>query len=202
MWFGAKAHVQRRSTVNLEADLEMHVSRGGYLGVNRIGDGEVNVCGLLRFPNKRPAFESKTDWLRGETGSLLNQRLGTVEFDEASFCSVGGLNLKPRKATDQSECCIGDTLTMTPPVTGNGMSMAFESAEIAMDPLAQFSEGLMGWDGARGQIAQRCDATFTGRLTWARLLQWMMTARVLQGSLGGLFLRSDWLWAQLFARTR
>ena len=37
----------------------------------------------------------------------------------------------PQRAAARAECCIGDAITMIPPVTGNGMSMAFESAEMA-----------------------------------------------------------------------
>jgi len=201
-WFGVKAHVSRGATVHLEADLEMHVSHGGYVGVNRIGDGEVNVCGLLRMPANGPGRESKTDWLRGEKTSLLNDRLGSVEFEADSFCSVAGLDLRPRAAAETSDCCIGDTLTMTPPVTGNGMSMAFESAEIAIEPLREYCEGRSDWRETQRLIAQRCDTAFAKRLAWARLLQWMMTSPMRRGPLGVWLLRSEALWGLLFARTR
>jgi len=201
-WFGVKAHVSRTSPVNLEADLEMHLSPDGYIGVNRINGGEVNVCGLFRVRqgNRQPG--SKPDWLRGETGSLLHERLAAVEFEPDSFCSVAGLQLKPQRAAVKKECCIGDTLTMTPPVTGNGMSMAFESAEIAIGSLAAYSQGRLNWPQAQQQIARCCDAAFSRRLAWARLLQWMMISPVLQSGLGSMLLRSDWLWRLMFTQTR
>ena len=129
----------------------------GYIGVNRIGDGEVNVCGLFRVRAEGRRPESKQDWLRGEPGSLLRERLRAAEFDPDSFCSVAGLQLQPQRAAGRAECCIGDALTMTPPVTGNGMSMAFESAELAMEPLADYSQGRLDWPAARRRLAQRCD---------------------------------------------
>jgi 2-polyprenyl-6-methoxyphenol hydroxylase-like FAD-dependent oxidoreductase len=201
-WFGVKAHVLRSSRVNLEADLEMHLSPDGYIGVNRIGGGEVNVCGLFRVREGTRRPESKPDWLRGESGSLLRERLGAAEFEPDSFCSVAGLQLKPQRAAAKAECCIGDTLTMTPPVTGNGMSMAFESAEMAVGPLADYSRGRLNWTQARRQIAARCDAAFSRRLAWARFLQWLMISSALRGRLGAALLRSDRLWRLMFARTR
>ena len=201
-WFGVKAHVSRSSPVNLEADLEMHISPDGYVGVNRINGGEVNVCGLFRAREGTRRPESKQDWLRGEKKSLLHARLGAAEFAPESFCSVAGLQLKPQRAAAKKECCIGDTLTMTPPVTGNGMSMAFESAELAIAPLAAYSRGELDWLSARRQIARRCDGTFSRRLAWARRLQWMMVSPVLQGRLGARLLRSDWLWQWMFTQTR
>jgi 2-polyprenyl-6-methoxyphenol hydroxylase-like FAD-dependent oxidoreductase len=201
-WFGVKAHVPRGSPVNLEADLEMHLSPSGYIGVNRINGGEVNVCGLFRVREGARRPESKQDWLRGENGSLLHARLGAAEFDPDSFCSVAGLQLKPQRAAAEKECCIGDALTMTPPVTGNGMSMAFESAELAVEPLEVFSRSQLSWAQAKQQIATRCDVAFARRLAWARRLQWLMVSPALQGGLGSMLLRADWLWRLMFARTR
>lgn len=201
-WFGVKAHVPHTQQVNLEADLEMHMSRDGYIGVNRIDNGDVNVCGLFRLRQNSRRPESKQDWLHGEENSLLRERLQRAEFAPESFCSVGGLELKPQRAATRTECCIGDTLTMTPPVTGNGMSMAFESAKLAIDPLAQYSEGRLDWATAQRRIAQDCDRTFARRLTWARFLQWMMMSPLLQGRAGLMLLRSDWLWQLMFTRTR
>jgi 2-polyprenyl-6-methoxyphenol hydroxylase-like FAD-dependent oxidoreductase len=201
-WFGIKAHVSQHSLLALEADLEMHATPAGYVGVNRINGGETNVCGLLSTRHGQQHPESREDWLRGEAGSLLRERLHGVEFVPDSFCSVGGISLKPRRAASRQECCIGDSLTMTPPVTGNGMSMAFEAAELALDPLTGYSRGEAGWAQARRQIARSCDAAFSRRLAWARFLQWMMISPVLQSRLGPSLLRSHWVWRMFFARTR
>ena len=201
-WFGVKVHVPRSHSVNLEADLEMHISRDGYIGVNRISGGEVNICGLFRLRDESRRQESKEDWLRGEVGSLLNERLRGIEFDRDSFCSVAGLQLKPQRAASRSECNIGDTLTMTPPVTGNGMSMAFESAEMAIEPLANYSLGETDWASARRRISEVCDMAFSRRLAWARILQWMMITPAIQGPFAPMLLRSGWLWHFLFERTR
>src|SRR5208283_4167939 len=114
---------------------------------------------------------------------------GAAEFEPDSFCSVAGLQLKPQRAAEKTECCIGDALTMTPPVTGNGMSMAFESAAMAVEPLAAYSCGQLNWRQIQAQIARRCDAAFSRRLAWARRLQWMMISPALQGRLGAMLLR-------------
>ena len=91
---------------------------------------------------------------------------------------------------------------MIPPVTGNGMSMAFESAELAIDPLEAFSRGQTNWCQAKQAVARACDNRFSRRLFWAKWLQWMMFAPVLQGVIGNFALNSGWLWRLMFARTR
>jgi 2-polyprenyl-6-methoxyphenol hydroxylase-like FAD-dependent oxidoreductase len=109
---------------------------------------------------------------------------------------------RPRRASAWPECCLGDALTMIPPVTGNGMSMAFESAEIAIEPLTAYSEGEISWNESRRAVAQRCDQAFARRLAWARWLHWLLLTRALRLSVGRLLLRSDWSWRILFAVTR
>ena len=196
-WFGIKSHAHH---VTMDADLEMHITSQGYVGLCRLSEGLVNVCGLFR---SRPGDKTMgKDLLLGPPGTPLNERLAAAEFDETSFRSVAGLSLMSRRATDLNECCIGDALTMIPPVTGNGMSMAFESAEMAIAPLMAHSRGELSWAEASQAIAKACDAAFSRRLAWATWLQRMMFAPVCRGRLGVLALRTGWFWSLMFARTR
>jgi menaquinone-9 beta-reductase len=199
-WFGVKAHARN---VTLTADLEMHALANGYVGLCRLGGETFNICGLFRRrTGSARASHGELEWLRGEPGTQLNERLARAEFDKSSLCSVAGLNLRPQRASHHDECCIGDALTMIPPVTGNGMSMAVESAEIAVTPLAAYSRGEISWATARETFARGCDGRFARRLAWAGLLQRMMFSPLLQGGLGSMALRADWLWRMMFAKTR
>lgn len=199
-WFGLKVHAHN---VLLAADLEMHGSQTGYVGFCRLARGVVNVCGLFRRTADKP--ESPQAWrdlLRGEPGTPLRERFADAVIDQGSFCSVAGFSLKPQCAAARSECCIGDALTMIPPVTGNGMSMAFEAAELAIGPLAAYSRGESSWSEARQRVAEACDRTFARRLAWARCLQWMMFAPRLRARVGSAVLHSGLLWQTMFTHTR
>ena len=199
-WFGLKIHARN---VPLSADLEMHVSPQGYVGLCRIENGEVNVCGLFRRdPADTSVSTAGRQLLLGSPGSLLHQRLGGAEFDDASFCAVAGLSLAPVRAAIRPEVCVGDALTMIPPVTGNGMSMAFESAEIALGPLVAWSRGELTWPETKRAIAQQCDRQFARRLYWARQVQQLILTVPLQNSLVALARWQPWLWRLAFAGTR
>lgn len=199
-WFGLKVHARNVSSA---ADLEMYTQPNGYVGLCRLANDTVNICGLFRRrPGTRGLNQPWDQVLRGQPGSALRARLGDALFDQDSFCSVACLPLKPQRAATRTQCCIGDALTMTPPVTGNGMSMAFESAELAIEPLVAYSHGQLAWTPAQQTIARACDESFGRRLAWAQRLQWMMFAPVLHGWLGALALRSGWLWRLFFMRTR
>ena len=132
----------------------------------------------------------------------MRERMEAAAVDDETFCSVAGFSLKPTRGMAHGECRVGDALTMTPPVTGNGMSMAFESAAIALAPLAAFSRGELSWSGARERIARECDAAFRRRLAVARWLQWLALAPFFRAGGGAWALRSDWLWRTFFALTR
>jgi flavin-dependent dehydrogenase len=128
--------------------------------------------------------------------------MASAEFDENSFCVVAGLSLRPRRAVANSDCCIGDAITMIPPITGNGMSMALESAELAIEPLIAWSRGEISWAETQSKIARCCDATFARRLFWAKWLQRCVLMPSLQNVLVRLVARSDWFWRTTFQLTR
>ena len=198
--FGLKVHARG---VTLGADLEMHFVPSGYVGLCRLADGVVNICGLFRSAATVPDLAQRwRDWLGGPADSVLHARLAGAQFDEDSFCSVAGLGLSPRRAIQRSECCIGDALTMIPPVTGNGMSMAFESAEIAIEPLTNFSRGDLGWSEAQQKIALACDQQFARRLHWAAWLQRALFQPPARSVLLFLAARSAGIWRGIFERTR
>jgi len=198
--FGLKVHARG---VALKADLEMHFVPSGYVGLCRLAGGEVNICGLFRSKAVVPDLAQRwRDWLGGPAASVLHSRLADARFDEGSFCSVAGLCLRPQRATQRNQCCVGDALTMVSPVTGNGMSMAFESAELAIEPLAEFSHGQLTWDGAQHLIATRCDKRFAPRLFWAAWVQRALFQPAARSALMFLAARSKWFWRGIFGWTR
>lgn len=199
-WFGLKVHARG---IALDADLEMHFLPSAYVGLCRLPGGEVNICGLFRSAAAVPDLAQRwREWLRGPADSALHARLAGAQFDEGSFCSVAGLGLRPRQATEHREWCVGDALTMIPPMTGNGMSMAFESAELALNPLVKFSRGELAWARAQQEFARTCDREFTSRLRWAAWLQRTLFVPCARPALLLLAARSARFWRGMFERTR
>lgn len=198
--FGIKVHARN---VDLAADLEMHFRPDGYIGLCRLADGKVNICGLLRTRTAMPQMTRQwREVLKGEPKRLLHQRLSPASFDEDSFCFVAGISLRPQRALAGNECAVGDAVTMIPPLTGNGMSMAFESAELAIEPLKQYSLGASNWDTAQRTIGAACDRHFRRRLMWANWMQRILMNASLQGAVLGLGSRSYRFWEYLFSKTR
>ena len=198
-WYGLKAHARN---ITLEADLEMHFGPNSYVGLCRLAVGVVNVCGLFRRQaSDAPLPRNPVERFCQTPSGSLGERLADAEWDEDSFCSVGGLPFRSSLREDSLECRIGDSLAMIPPVTGNGMSMAFESAEAAADPLVAFAEQHSDWNAARGAVSEACRAAFGSRLHRAG---WLHAALFQPGFQAGLlpwFASRQFLWRLFFRAT-
>jgi flavin-dependent dehydrogenase len=136
--------------------------------------------------------------LRGREGTALNARLRGATWDEDSFCAVAGLPPYPRLATEGA--CIGDALTMPAPLTGNGMSMAFESAELAAKPLVNYARGVVDWQGVVEQMHGEFRRTFQSRLRWSCFLHRVLFRPRVRPEILGML--APLCWRGLFHATR
>jgi len=169
---GVKAHARN---LPIDADLEMHFSRQGYVGLSRLPDGRTNVCALFRegkdLRDARRGEEGlRAIFMDGMRGPLV-EKLRRARFDTGTFAAVTGISLARESECQVQECRIGDSICMVPPMTGNGMSMAMETAAIAAPLLCNFFRGQADWEQTVGKISQRCDKRLRRRLASAAILQ-------------------------------
>jgi flavin-dependent dehydrogenase len=162
--FGLKAHAIGAA---LSSDLELHFGAGNYVGICKVDDQRANVCGL--FYSRGPMAFLREEWKARFAGSIWSDAIEGVSWDEASFSSVAGLTLD--RHAPESQFSIGDAAAMIPPLTGNGMSMAFESAALACQPLLEFSSGRISWEECLRRRAATWRAGFSSRLRWAGFVQ-------------------------------
>ena len=80
------------------------------------------------------------------------------------------------------------------------MSMAFESARLAVEPLLSYSREEKGWAKASAEIARLLLETFKRRLFWAGFLHQLMFSRLEPAS--RIALCAEPLWRTTFALTR
>ena len=199
-YYGLKMHAQ---SVALENDLEMHLTHQGYVGLCAVEDDSTNICGLFRraSPSQGPVEAGRAQLL-GLPGSVLATKVDHAQWREESFCSVAGLSLRPERARNSQALRIGDALTMIAPVTGNGMSMAFESARAAIEPITAYSRRISDWQTAQSAVAQECDRRFTCRLRWASWLQTMLFQATPRPGMLGWLIKLPGVWRVLFSVTR
>ncbi len=171
-WLGLKAHVR---DLPLGGDLEVHLGRHAYVGLCRVEDGSINVCGLFRRLPEAPRSEARPpDWLIAYAAASglaeLAVRLRAATPVDGSFCSVAAVGFDRRVFDDDGALRIGDALAMIPPFTGHGMAMAFQSAAAVVDPLLDYARGESTWAGASAAARRALRARFQRRLGAAALV--------------------------------
>jgi 2-polyprenyl-6-methoxyphenol hydroxylase-like FAD-dependent oxidoreductase len=186
-WFGLKAHVRG---IELSGDLEFHLGDSAYVGLSGVEDGWVNLCGLFRRrrpggqAGQRPPTLACDDGLEllclrlSEAGlGALAGRVSAASFRAGSLCAVAGLAVGWSPPA-RGQIRIGDSLAMTPPFTGNGMAMAFQSAEAALEELLSYARGEIGWPGAVERVNRALRRKFALRLASAGVInRWLLHPR-------------------------
>ncbi len=162
-WIGLKLHLE---DFPMSRGLEMHLGGNGYLGLTPVGDGRVNACGLFRVERSLCGEGSDLllEYLRRGGNERLAERMRMAARDESSFLGVAGFRLG-WQAEIPGLCAIGDAAGMIPPFTGNGMSMALESAEMALEPLQRWSDGGCDWSEVVSVVRGHARRRFRRRLS-------------------------------------
>ncbi|MEI6491265.1 MAG: hypothetical protein WCO94_01865 [Verrucomicrobiota bacterium] len=170
-WIGVKCHARALAPA---ADLEMHIGSNGYVGLARIENGMVNVCGLFRRQKGIGGHEALFQCLRAGGLTLLAERISAADPDPGSFCAVAGFQTGRQSGP---ACSVGDAANMIPPFTGNGMTMAFESAALALDPVLEYAAGKLSWQQASELVARLQTRRFSGRMRVAGWIHYLMLAK-------------------------
>jgi menaquinone-9 beta-reductase len=177
-WIGLKAHYE---ALDLATDLEIHMGRDAYVGLTRVENGRVNVCGLFRRKQPVAGADSREQMLPRALDDAAMPgaatRLRAASVDTASIKGVNQFFLGWQRRADEGEVRIGDTAAMIPPFTGNGMSMAFQSALIAVEPLVDWSKGSANWRNTAVRIRDGQRKRFASRLRWSWLLHGLLLTR-------------------------
>ena len=168
-WIGLKCHARGLS---LKSDLEFFIGLNGYLGISPVSDNRYNICGLFRLNRKISGARQTLFYQYLNTNGLqhLVPRLEDADIDPESWCAVTGLDY--RKGDSHTEnVLVGDQLGLIAPLTGNGMSIAFESAALAAPVLEKWAAQKLSWQNALDVIQGAQSKAFAKRKRVGRLLQ-------------------------------
>jgi len=170
-WIGLKQHFRHLA---LDDDLEVHLGRGAYVGLTRIEDSLVNVCGL--FPRPRGGEPCNIITRTRAVGlPRLAERLAAADPVADSDCAVAGLDYAANSGPPAS---LGDHQGLIPPFTGHGMTIALQSAAASLDHFEAWSRGTLGWPETLSRVSRALRRRFRRRIFVSRLLHpWLLDAR-------------------------
>ena len=185
-WIGLKQHFYERRAFSR---CDLYFFRGGYCGVQPLGDGTVNVAAMVR-----------ADVARALTG-VFEQNRELAErahhWQPASeSVATSPLLFTPPRTFDREALLVGDAAAFIDPFAGDGISMALHSGRIAALCLARYlrdqcslNTAVEEYDCAYKNLLQPALKAAAGlrfllqlpkplRLTALSLLQWRPLARL------------------------
>lgn len=123
----------------LEADVELYVVEGGYVGVNPVEGGRIGVCALLSAKNATASFQDLLNL--AQTNPTLTRRLSTLGartekprgLARFGFGAQAVARVEP--ASRLPLLFAGDAARLVPSFTGDGMAIALRSGRLAADAL-------------------------------------------------------------------
>jgi 2-polyprenyl-6-methoxyphenol hydroxylase-like FAD-dependent oxidoreductase len=176
-WVGLKVHIHN---LKLAEDFEVHLGDHAYLGLSIIESGAVNLCGIFASrPSDAHGIDLLFAYLAVSGLNALAGRLRHADLDPATFC-VTAAPLGDRHPAPPDRVRVGDAWATIPPFTGNGLAMALQGAEIAVEPLRAYSAGEANWDATARRIYAAQRRRFRRRLTLANWLHPMFLEPRLQ----------------------
>jgi flavin-dependent dehydrogenase len=168
-WLAVAVHAEG----DLPRQVQLHTTSRGYIGVNPVEGGRVNLCGLWRTPCSATA---PLQILSEEAVSnpLLHNALASMQIIPQSLATASGLDFGSRDKRT-SVLTVGDVAAAPVPMLGQGLAAALRSGQM-LGRLV--NEELHLPQSARGRLHGRYrrawQAEFGRRFALGRLLQQVM----------------------------
>lgn len=172
---GVKCHY---TGISMPPQVELYLFPGGYAGLAPVEDGRVNMCLLAT----RDAFTHAGASVDGMLAAIvrwnpgLRHRLQGGQVVPETKLAVAPVDTERPATPWEHFARTGDAVTMIPPLCGDGMAMAFRSAELCAPLAHDFLRGrlsLLTWETAyrRAWHSEFDQPVQTGRRLQALLTQ-------------------------------
>ncbi|MFT5846962.1 MAG: flavin-dependent dehydrogenase [Psychroserpens sp.] len=128
-YLAVKTHVKGDFPENLVA---LHNFEGGYCGVSKVEDDSINLCYITNYES----FKKHKDIQEFQEQVVFNNKHLKTIFKETvpvfdQPLTISQISFEDKKPVENHILMCGDTASLIHPLSGNGMSMAIRSAQIA-----------------------------------------------------------------------
>jgi len=182
--------------------VELHFFRGGYLGLQPVGGGLVNACGLMEAPAAPGdvGFDRLLERARATNPHCAARLDGARRVGE--WYAVGGLRFGPGPPALGEVFLAGDACGTIEPFTGEGITMALATGLALAHCLGPVLEGRREVSEAVRHWRNAWRRAFLPRLRLCRLLASAARRPLLVESAAALMARRESLARRLISLTR
>ena len=169
-YIGVKYHV----TTDIPSDtISLHNFENGYCGVSKVEGNKYCVCYLTTAENLKKSNNSieqmENDIL--QKNPLLEKLFKESVKINTSPITISQISFDIKSLVEKHIIMLGDAAGMITPLCGNGMSMAFRSAQIIFDLSNQYLSGNISYLELEGQYKIQWNNEFSNRLKLGRVVQ-------------------------------
>jgi flavin-dependent dehydrogenase len=168
-WLAVKAHYKG----NFPADLvALHNFKGGYCGVSRVENNEINICYLVNYETFKsytnlPLFEREVLYKNKHLKQILQGSM--MCFDTA--ISISQISFENKEKVHNHILMIGDTAGLIHPLCGNGMGMAIHSSKICSTLVLEYLDGRITCrEKLENRYLEQWRTNFSKRIRMGKLL--------------------------------
>jgi flavin-dependent dehydrogenase len=170
-WLAVKSHYLG----NFPNDLVgLHNFKGGYCGVSKVENDEINICYLANFKSFKSfkSYKNIEDFQKkvvsGNPHLKKILKNSTQIFDKP--LSISQVSFEKKKNVENHILMLGDSAGLIHPLCGNGMAMAIHSAKLASEQVAYFLNQKISRQEMENNYSQKWNLNFKKRLRFGRFL--------------------------------
>ena len=168
-YLAVKTHVKGHFPENLVA---LHNFEGGYCGVSKTENDDINLCYITNYK----AFKNYKNIEEFQQKVLFKNNFLKHIFSETTPVfekplTISQISFEAKKPIEDHIVMCGDTAALIHPLCGNGMSMAFKSAQLASSLIIKFfNNEITDRDDLEKQYLRDWNTTFKLRLKTGRIV--------------------------------
>ncbi|MCU7493934.1 MAG: NAD(P)/FAD-dependent oxidoreductase [Ignavibacteria bacterium] len=171
---GLKLHVPCQFAPNFpEDEIHIYVGKGIYCGVNRVDRQTLTVCFLEDRTDYEPPPRVRLKELISMNRSfkeIFSPDIFTI-LDSLPVYGTGNIYFGKRNCVENGIFMAGDAARVIAPLSGDGIAMALQSAELACEAVSQKLQNKLGEKDAENFYTHNYRKLFSPRLRTALLLQ-------------------------------
>jgi len=138
-FLGVKAHYKGDFP---EDAVGLHNFKGGYCGISKVENDNVNVCYIADFKSFKQ-YKNIDDFQKKvlSQNKYLKEVFGTYELAFEKPLSISQVSFSSKLPVENHILMCGDSAGMIHPLAGNGMSMAIRAAQMASLQILKYKDG-------------------------------------------------------------
>ena len=197
-------------TGNLAGRVRLFLHPGGYCGLSRVENGEVNLAGVISEKARRTIGGTWEDVLAHVRASnlALDAELAPLEPGPRGFLGTVPVVFAAKPPVENGMLMAGDAAGVIDPFSGQGQAAALACGILAGETALAYLDGRLGEGDYADAYRARWNRRFEDRFAWSSRLRRLVldpslgriAARVAGGALAAFAIRK--LWGGDLRRTR